>query len=310
MSTQQNLGMFDQELKHYGRFRSEVVEGACTSAGKALSIPCGPFDAIDVQARNLSSRRTCLGSHWRDFTILMVQHEGEVFARQYGRQTMLRPGDVYIMDAMASLELTVPNASRATCVAVARSVVGSISLRSEELFGTRIPGEAGFGRLFSHFLVALRGDRHAYGQGEARAVAGAIQSMLVHAIGAQAGGKAVPDGEDQLHSVKAWVACNLDDPALDVAGIAHQCGLSRSALYRLFATAGETPQAWLVGQRLERAFKILSDPGKTGSNISATCYALGFNDPANFSRLFRHRFGASPREVRNGVRIRAVADSD
>lgn len=310
MATQQNLGMFDRELKHYGRFRSEVVEGACSSAGKALSIPCGPFDAIDVQAHNLSSRRTCLGSHWRDFTILMVQHEGEVYARQYGRQTILRPGDVYIMDAMSPLELTVPNASRATCVAVARSVVGSLSSRSDALFGTRISGETGFGRLFSHLLVALRCDRHDYGQGEARAVAGAVQSMLVQAVGSQADERAGPDGEDQLHSVKAWVARNLDDPALDVAHIAHQCGLSRSALYRLFAATGETPQAWLVGKRLERAFQILSDPGKTGQNISATCFALGFNDPAHFSRLFRQRFGASPREVRSGVRVHAIPHSD
>ena len=308
MTIQRNLGIFDQELKLYGQFHTESVEGACSSAGQARLTPCGPFNAVGVRARNLASHRGRVALHWRDSAILMVQHEGIAHARQHGRQTTLRPDDVYIMDTMAPLEMTVPDASRATCIAVARSVVDSLARPSEAIFGTRISGDEGFGRLISHFLMGLLGDRHTYGRDEARAVADALQSMLVHAVGAPAGGEPRSDCGDQLHGVKAWVVRNLEDPALDVAGIARQFGLSRSALYRLFATAGETPQAWFVGQRLERALHILSNPARTGPSISTTCYALGFNDPAHFSRLFRQRFGASPREVRSGALGRAARE--
>lgn len=308
MTIRRNLGVFDKELELYGRFHTESVEGACSSAGQARLAPCGPFNAVDVRARNLASHRGRVALHWWDSAILMVQHEGIAHARQHGRQTTLRPGDVYIMDTMAPLEMTVPDASRATCIAVARSVVDSLAQPSGAIFGTRISGDEGFGRLISHFLVALLGDRHNYGRDETRAVADAIQSMLVHAVGTPADGATSSDCDDQLHSVKAWVARNLDDPALDVARIARQFGLSRSALYRLFATAGETPQAWFMGQRLERALQILSNPVRTGRSISATCYALGFDDPAHFSRLFRRRFGTSPREVRSGALGRAAKD--
>lgn len=299
MSIQQKLGNFDRELELYGRFRTETVEAASNSAGQALSTPCGPFHAVDVRARNLASRRSSCGGHWRDYAILMLQREGIVYARQYGRQITLRPDDVYIMDTMAPLELTVPSVSLATCVAVPRASVTSLVSQSEAIFGTKISGDEGFARLISHFLMALLGDRHGYGRDETRTVAEALHSMLAHAVGRQADGPGRSDCDDQLHSVKAWVACNLDDPALDVARIARQFGLSRSALYRLFATAGETPQAWFVGQRLERALEILSNPVQTRRSISTTCYALGFNDPAHFSRLFRQRYGTCPRDVRS-----------
>lgn len=301
MSIQQNLRTFDQELQLYGQFRTEAVDRECSSAGQARLIPCGPFHAVDVRARNLVSRRNWIGRHWEGNAILMVQQEGVVHARQHGRQATLRQNDVYIMDPMAPLELIVPASSRATCVAVGRSVVDSLAPQAEAIFGTKVSGDEGFGRMVSHFLVTLLGDRHIYGSVETRAVAEAIQALLVHAVEGAGGGRASCDGEEQLRSVKAWVTRNLDDPMLDVMCIARQFGLSRSALYRLFAAAGETPQAWFVGQRLDRAFQIFSNPQRTARSISATCYALGFNDPAHFSRLFRQRFGASPREVRNGA---------
>lgn len=302
VSIQQKLTMFDRELAVYGRFRSEAVETTFGSAGQALTTRCGPFHAVDVHARNLASRRGGIEGHWRDNAILMLQHHGVVYARQYGRQIMLRPGDIYIMDTVAPLELSVPDSSHATCVAVARSGVASLAPRPHAIFGTKISGDNGFARLIQHFLVALLGDPHCYGADEARTVAGVLQSMLGHAVGRPGDGMASVDSDDQLHSIKAWLARNLDDPALDGARIARQFGLSRSALYRLFATAGETPQGWLVSQRLERAFQILSNPTRARGSISATCYALGFNDPAHFSRLFRQRFGACPRDLRSAAR--------
>jgi AraC-like DNA-binding protein len=302
VSIQQKLTTFDRELALYGRFESETVETTFRSAGQALLTRCGPFHAVDVRARNLASRRSAMGGHWRDNAILMLQHEGVAYARQYGRQIILRPGDVYIMDTMAPLELTVPDSSRATCVAVARAGVASLAPQSEAIFGTKISGDEGFARLIQPFLVALLGDSHSYRADEARTVADVLQSMLAHAVGRPADGMAGVDYDDRLHSIKAWAARNLDDPALDGARIARQFGLSRSALYRLFATAGETPQAWLVSERLERALQILSNPTRAMGSISATCYALGFNDPAHFSRLFRQRFGTCPRDVRSAAR--------
>jgi AraC-like DNA-binding protein len=209
---------------------------------------------------------------------------------------------------MAPVELTVPSVSLATCVAVPRASVTSLVTRPEAIFGTKISGDEGFARLISHFLTALLGDRHGYCRNETRTVAEALHSMLAHAVGRPADGPGRSDCDDQLHSIKAWVACNLDDPALDVARISRQFGLSRSALYRLFATAGETPQAWFVGQRLERAHEMLLNPAQTRRSISAICYALGFNDPAHFSRLFRQRFDTSPREVRSAALGRAAKD--
>ena len=198
VSIQQKLGIFDRELELYGRFRSEAVEAASSSAGQALSRPCGPFHALDVRARNLASRRSWTGGNWHDCAILLLQHEGVACARQYGRQITLRPDDIYIMDTRAPLEMTVPIVSHATCVAVARSGVASLASQSEAIFGTKISGDEGFARLIPRFLVALLGDSHSYARDEAQVVADALQSMLAHAVGRPVEGPGSSDCDDHL----------------------------------------------------------------------------------------------------------------
>ncbi len=55
-------------------------------------------------------------------------------------------------------------------------------------------------------------------------------------------------------------------------------------------------------QRLTRAHHVLSDPHSGGLTITAIAYAAGFGDLSYFSRCFRRRFGATPSEIRAGVR--------
>jgi len=51
-------------------------------------------------------------------------------------------------------------------------------------------------------------------------------------------------------------------------------------------------------QRLERCRRDLLDPAHAARHISDIAFAWGFNDLAHFSRIFKQRFGASPREWR------------
>jgi len=78
--------------------------------------------------------------------------------------------------------------------------------------------------------------------------------------------------------------------------IARQMGLNRNKLNEKFKVLfGDTIFAWLREQRLQRARELLQD--KTLS-IQEVAEQVGFASQAQLSRMFKSRFGQSPREYR------------
>jgi AraC-like DNA-binding protein len=81
--------------------------------------------------------------------------------------------------------------------------------------------------------------------------------------------------------------------------IAYQMGLNRNKLNEKFKVLfGDTVFAWLREQRLQRARELLQD--KTLS-IQEIAEQVGFTSQAQLSRMFKLRFGQSPREYRISV---------
>ncbi|PHN95748.1 AraC family transcriptional regulator [Tenacibaculum discolor] len=73
-------------------------------------------------------------------------------------------------------------------------------------------------------------------------------------------------------------------------------------MQRLFERAGSTFSEFVLGERLARAHRLLTDPGRTASSISTIAFESGFGDLSYFNRTFRRHFGATPSEIRAGPR--------
>ena len=81
--------------------------------------------------------------------------------------------------------------------------------------------------------------------------------------------------------------------------IARQLHCSRAHLYRVFAAQGETVANYVRELRLRHARDLLADGSESNSQVGAIAYRCGFEDPVHFTRLFRQRFGLTPRELRS-----------
>ena len=89
---------------------------------------------------------------------------------------------------------------------------------------------------------------------------------------------------------------HLDDSTLDVSRICSELNISRSVLFgKCRKLLGTTPATFLRRLRLERAQALIREGGRTMADIS---YAVGFNDPHYFSKIFRQEFGMTPKEYR------------
>jgi AraC-like DNA-binding protein len=90
------------------------------------------------------------------------------------------------------------------------------------------------------------------------------------------------------------------DPELSPERIAGECGISKRYLQTLLAASGTSFVQELNATRLDRASELLTDPRAGGLPIADIAFRTGFLDPGYFARLFRKRFGITPREWRAG----------
>lgn len=110
---------------------------------------------------------------------------------------------------------------------------------------------------------------------------------------------ACPEGP-QLSEILNDIDAHLNDADLSVNNLIAHFNLSRSALYRLFETEGGIAEA-IRERRLRFAYRLLlKHSSQTGRQplIRDLALGLGFSSEAHFSRVFKARFGLTPRAVR------------
>jgi len=84
---------------------------------------------------------------------------------------------------------------------------------------------------------------------------------------------------------------------LEVDDLARRAGLSRAHFSREFRRAfGETPHAYLLTRRLERAAALLR---MTDRSISDICFSVGLRSVGSFTTSFTQTFGVSPAAYRS-----------
>ncbi|MFQ5569295.1 MAG: two-component regulator propeller domain-containing protein [Rhodothermales bacterium] len=97
-----------------------------------------------------------------------------------------------------------------------------------------------------------------------------------------------------LERVKDVVEAHLEHSNFGVEWLADEVGLSpRQLQRRLRAMTSLSPAGFVRMMRLQRAAHLLE---QQAGSVSEIAYAVGFQDPNYFSRLFRQTFGVPPSE--------------
>src|SRR6202030_1253219 len=92
--------------------------------------------------------------------------------------------------------------------------------------------------------------------------------------------------------------------ALDVEDLARAAGLSRAHFSREFRRAfGESPHAYLLTRRLERAASLLRT---TDHSVAEICFSVGLRSVGSFTSSFTRTYGVSP----TGYRVRYPPAAD
>ena len=98
-----------------------------------------------------------------------------------------------------------------------------------------------------------------------------------------------------IDDLELAVQQNFSNVQFGVNNLAETVFLSVSQLSRkLKMITGKTPADFIRGLRFERAMQLLKD----GASVAETSWAVGFEDPVYFSKLFKKHFGFPPSSVK------------
>jgi AraC-like DNA-binding protein len=130
-----------------------------------------------------------------------------------------------------------------------------------------------------------------------------IHDLIAMALGATRDGAAIANGRGmraaRLQAIKSDILEHLGSLELSVKAVALRQRITPRYIHMLFELEGVTFSEFVLGQRLMRAHRMLSNPHFAGLSIATIAFAVGFGDLSYFNRTFRRRFGMTPSELRH-----------
>jgi AraC-like DNA-binding protein len=103
-------------------------------------------------------------------------------------------------------------------------------------------------------------------------------------------------GRSRLDCITDWEA-RAERAGYRISVLAKDCGVSERHLRRfIWLRKGKSPRAWLAELRLARAAASL----RRAMLVKEAAAKAGFNNPADFTRLFIRHYGVPPSAFRSG----------
>ncbi|MFC0576182.1 helix-turn-helix domain-containing protein [Paraburkholderia solisilvae] len=114
-----------------------------------------------------------------------------------------------------------------------------------------------------------------------------------------------------LIDAKRFISQNIGNAELSVSLVASAVGTSGAHLHRLFRADGHSLMHYVLCQRLDLAVELLTKRPERRMHIKEVAYRCGFSSHAHFSRVFRQRFGISPKCAgASGLKVERKSDDD
>lgn len=231
---------------------------------------------------------------------LILQVRGNGVVEQGGNAIMLNPGEWTIYDPRLSYSITNRQAMEVLVLLIPRHPLRNFRLGEVQRPLTGRPELDSMQALFSDFLHSLSGQLPALPDAAASTFADTTLGLLVSTLATRQAEKDMQRGNPDVMRmrVKQFVAMNLVDPELSIERIALELNCSKRYLHRIFEDEGVTLDRYIWNARLERCRDALASRCERQGGIARVAFAWGFNSNAHFCRMFKSRFGVSPRQYR------------
>lgn len=272
--------------------------------GRVARAPLGEASCTEVssqQQRVYRTRSRIARSH-EDFFLIALGKYGVGGVAQDGRETVLHPGEFAIYDTTRPYELQFEDAFTQVILQVPRDMLLRRVAGTEALTATSFGSDRPLQKLAHDFVYRLCQSADQIKPEHAVRLAEQAADLVAMALSERLGTQALPSTRRTalLHRLKAHVRMHLADPDLSASMTATVLGVSPRYVNDLLSEEGTSFQRFVLTERLAQCHHDLASPILAHRHVSEIAFAWGFNDVSHFGRVFRERYGLSPRDFRTG----------
>ena len=280
--------------------------------GRMTSLELGDMRFVEVASSGstVTHTRAHAGACDQALYLLRLAISGEITTVQDGQEIRWRSGDFTLCDTRRPYQMQFHEPCAVLILRIPRSRLVQYIGSPERLVGMVMPGDAGLSGLASRHLRDIwSASRDFLSQGAADRMVEMTLQLIASAYCGVPQAKADRSSLATGHraQIVRYIETHLAEPDLAPSAIAAALKMTPGYLHRLFSRETDTISRYILRRRLERSSRALHDPLQTGRTITAIALDCGFHDLAHFSRTFRERFGASPREFRRAGTLALTA---
>jgi AraC-like DNA-binding protein len=280
--------------------RSDQRDGFWGSIAQSRIGPAS-FTRVESCAQTVLRTPSRIARASEDFVLVALGNSGKNGVYQDGREAIVSTGQFVVYDTTRPYELRFADSFSQTIFQVPRKLLQQRAGSFDALTATTFSNDRPLDRLVYDFLInTSRTVDHVDPAMGMRLLDQALD--LVAMAFAERMQDRPPDQSFHrsalLYRLKNYLLTHLRDPELSMSGAAAAIGISTRYASDLMAAERTSFRSYVQAQRLEGCKRDLSDPAHTARHVSDIAFAWGFNDLAHFSRTFKQRFGASPRDWR------------
>jgi AraC-like DNA-binding protein len=230
------------------------------------------------------------------------QLAGTLALEQEGRDIVLEPGDVTLLDPRLPYTGTFFAGSRLLLLRVTRSLLDARLGNTREMIARCIKPLDAENSLTSALLATLPAHAGKLGDTAADLVKTQVLDLLAVSFAKTREGRT--PGVSSARSlvtmkVRAAVEARLTDPALNTEAVAAAAGVSVRYANAVLADEGTSIGRLIQARRLARCKRALHDARQAHRTVSEIAYGWGFSDMTHFARTFRAAYGVLPSEYRS-----------
>jgi AraC-like DNA-binding protein len=294
--------------RSFGRLRSDTY-GDAGFSGHVSQVALGSVRVSRLEATRHRVMRTAGSTGPSDpgYLKMVVQHRGQSLFEQNGRRALLGPGCWSLYDTTSSYSVDTPSPVTLDVLLLPREALLEGRRELDELLVRRLSCDSGMSRVACAQIRAVVESAIAGSADPAEPPPGELGETILRlvrtALFEQAGmTKPLSQRWITRERIKEFIERRLGDPDLDADTIARALNCSKRTLHYAFEHEDISLHRHIWNLRLDAARRDLESGRHREQSITEIAFARGFSSPAHFSRAFRARYGASPRQWLAGER--------
>ena len=227
--------------------------------------------------------------------LLILSGYEDVVSR--GKNVCLGPGSFYIWDSTEQTSFNLHSNIQKVTLFVPHERMRSVLPNINNLVGMSVNWQNGLGALTGSLMSNLNNQISHMSGREAYTLAETTLNLIASSLWDKNTQAEPKPGAELLFRIKNYIETHLKDEDLDPPGLAGHFGISIRYLHLLFEEESLSVSRWIMERRLEHCRQELCSLNQN-KNITEIALEWGFNDSAHFSRVFKQRYGLSPKEFR------------